>query len=109
MASVKYFYSGEIESPCFCWRLFTKFCEQLNDLRRYEMLVKKGIDNLSVEEDLFVVRFEVEEVKSLYKRLQGFVFPCNVCGCGRKYELLSFEMIHQFQRNLNGIDYIEIT
>ena len=80
----------------------------MDELCRYEKLVAKGLDNLTVEEDIFVVSFELEQLKALHKRLKGFIFPSDVCGCRRKYELTPFEEICNFMRRLNGIDYDEI-
>ena len=108
MVSIKYLNEGCIKSPCTCWVLFKKLSSHIEALCRYEMLLCKGIDNLTVEEDFFVASFELEELEALYERLKGFIFPCDVCGCGRKYEIPSFEAIREFVKKLNGIDYLEI-
>ena len=108
MVSIKFLNEGCVESLCVCWVLFKKFSSQMDELCRYEKLVAKGIDNLTVKEDIFVVSFEFEQLKALHQRLKGFIFPSDVCGCGRRYELSSFEEIRDFMRRLNGIDYVEI-
>ena len=108
MACIKYVNEGCVESPCMCWVLFKKCTCRLESLYRYETLVSKGIENLTVEEDYFVLTFQLEELVALHGRLKGFIFPCDVCGCGRKYYFPSFEAIHQFVKLLNGIDYVEI-
>ena len=108
MASIKYLNEGCIESSCVCWMLFQKLASQIDELRRYEKLVVKGLENLTVEEDIFVVSFEFEKLEALYRRLKGFIFPSDVCGCGRKYELALLKEIHNFLKRLNGIDYDEI-
>ena len=91
-----------------CWVLFKKFSSRIDELCCYEKLVVKGLENLTVEEDIFVICFELEELEVLHRRLKGFIFPSDVCGCRRKYELASFEEICDFVRRLNGIDYDEI-
>lgn len=110
MASIKYVNEGEIKTPCLCWRLFRKLCAEWPELNHYNMLVGKGIDDLSIEEDLFVVAFEFSSVKSLYNRLRdGFLSRDGVCSCGRKYCLPNFETVCRFQINLSGRCYSEIT
>ena len=108
MVSIKYLNEGCVESPCVCWVLFKKFSSRIDELCHYEKLVLKGLENLTVEEDIFVVSFELEELEALHRRLKGFIFPCDVYGCGRKYELASFKEICDFIKRLNGIDYDEI-
>lgn len=109
MASIKYVNEGQIRTPCVCWRLFRKVCLQLDEMVCYNALVGKRIDQLNVEENLFVVRFEIDMLESVYRRLQSFAHRDGVCGCGRKYDLPEFQIICKFQRTLNGIDYMEIT
>ena len=108
MVSIKYLNEGCVESSCVCWVLFKKFVSGIDKLCRYEKLVGKGLENLTIKEDIFVLSFELEELEALHRRLKGFIFPSDVCGCGRKYELASFKEICDFIRRLNGIDYDEI-
>ena len=108
MISIKYLNKGRVQSLCVCYVLFQKFSSKINELCRHEKLVAKGLENLTVEEDIFVVSFDLEEVEALHRRLKGFIFPSDVCGCGRKYELTAFDKICDFMKRLNGIDYVEI-
>ena len=108
MVSVKCVNEGCVESDCVCWALYKKFSSQLGDLYHYQELVAKGLENLTLEEHIFVLYFDLEHFESMHRRMKCFMFPYNVCGCGRKYEVASFQEIFDFSRRLNGIDYVKL-
>lgn len=112
MVSIKYLNEGFIRTPCVCWRLFRKAGEKLSDMIPYQKLMAKGIENLTIGDELFVINYDIDEVKSMYVRLQNLgtkIDSLYVCQCGRKYLLPDFENICEFQRNLCGRHYMEIT
>ena len=107
MVSIKYVNEGFIRTPYICWRLFWKAGQKLSEMIPYQKLLTKGIENLTIPDELFVINFDIDEVESVYKRLQAITYR-GVCQCGRKYVLPEFKKICNFQRNLNGRYYMEI-
>ena len=72
------------------------------------MCLRKGIQNLSTAEDLFLLSYNEEQIGAVYARIQALISPYDMCNCGRRYEIPSLQKICDFAKNLNGIHYKEI-
>ena len=87
----------------------------MEDLSYYYSLLAKGIENLTLGEEYFVIEFDMDNLKNLHNFLRNEkmklvkVEDKNVflCRCKREYFIPCFHKICQFQKSLSS-DYLEI-
>ena len=117
MMIIKFLNEGFVVRACTCQGSFCKLRSALGDLFYYFECLSKGIENLTLGEELFFVDFDCDKVELLYNHIRFVkmafekVGEKNVymCWCKREYFLPSFEIVIDLKRLLNRKIYEKLS